>query len=565
MPMLKNPITKYRPFRLINLPDRTWPSKVITKAPRWLATDLRDGNQSLPDPMSVDQKLRYIRQLVKCGFTEIEAGFPSASQTDFDFIRKIVDEKILPDNVWLQVLTPCRPELITRTVDSLRGANKAIVHLYNATSPLFREVVFNNSKEKTVALAESCTKLVRQLTKDSDPNTHWNFEYSPETFSATEPEFAVEVCEAVKKAWEPTAEDPIIFNLPATVEVAGPNVYADQIEYFARNISEREKVAISLHPHNDRGTGVAAAELGLMAGADRVEGCLFGNGERTGNVDLITLAMNMYTQGISPNLDFSNLPEVIRVSEECNKIPVHPRHPYAGELVFTAFSGSHQDAIKKGLAKQNSRKDGIWEVPYLPLDPIDVGGHYEAVIRVNSQSGKGGIAYAIQEKLGLDLPRGLQQAFSKVVQNHTDKTGKEITFQEIIDLFQETYHIAPQSTSFTLEKYALEAGTGSEKARTFIGTLKRGTTTSEIRGSGDGSIDALSAALAKELGVTVDVKQYKEHAIGEGKDTKAASYVECEVLEGDRKGERVWGVGIDTDIVAAGLKAVLACASAVAK
>ncbi len=398
--MLKRPQDKYRPFPAVSLPDRQWPSRTLAHAPRWCSTDLRDGNQALIEPMNAERKARFFDLLVALGFKEIEVAFPSASQTDFDFVRQLIEQRRIPEDVCIQVITQAREDLIRRTFESLRGAPQAIVHLYNATAPLFREVVFRQDKAATIDLAVNGTRLIRQLC-DEQPLTRWTYEYSPETFCFTELEFALEICEAVAEAWQPDAQRPLILNLPATVEVSLPNVYADQIEWFCRRFGAREAVTISVHPHNDRGTGVACAEQAQLAGAQRVEGCLFGNGERTGNVDLVTLAMNLYTQGIDPGLDFSDMREVVRLVEACNQLPVHPRHPYAGELVFTAFSGSHQDAIKKGFAAQAERSDGFWCVPYLPLDPADVGCSYEAVIRVNSQSGKGGIAWLLEQDHGL--------------------------------------------------------------------------------------------------------------------------------------------------------------------
>ena len=436
--MLTNPETKYRPFTPIALPDRTWPAKQITAPPRWCSTDLRDGNQALIDPMDGERKRRFFDLLVKAGFKEIEIGFPSASQTEFDFVRSLIDGNVIPDDVWIQVLTPSRPDLIARTMESLKGAKRAIVHLYNATSPLFRRVVFGMERAQVVELAVSGAKAIRDHAA-SQPSTDWRFQYSPETFTGTELDFAREVCEAVMDVWKPTQAKPVILNLPATVEMSTPNIYADQIEWFSRNISRRDAVLISVHPHNDRGTGVAAAELAVMAGADRVEGCLFGNGERTGNVDVVTLALNLYTQGIDPKLDFSDMRAVVRTVEHCNQIPVHPRHPYAGELVFTAFSGSHQDAIKKGFAAQQQRNDPQWEVPYLPIDPADLGCSYEAVIRVNSQSGKGGVAWILEQDKGLRLPRRLQIDFSRVVQEIADRTSREMSAADIWTAFSEAY------------------------------------------------------------------------------------------------------------------------------
>lgn len=573
--MLRNPATKYRAFKPLDLPARKWPGKVITKPPRWLSTDLRDGNQSLVDPMTVDEKLMYFDMLVRMGFKEIEVSFPSASQPDFDLVRRLIEEpNRCPDDVALQVLSPCRSELIQRTVESLRGSKNAIVHIYNATSPLFRRVVFNKSPAQTIDLAVKSTKLVRSLTKDSeDPEmraTRWQFEYSPETFSATEPEFAVEICAAVKEAWGPSVDNPIIFNLPATVEVSYPTVYADQVEYFLSNMpGNRDEICVSLHPHNDRGTAVAAAELGQMAGADRVEGCLFANGERTGNVDLVTLALNMYTQGINPQLDFSNIQHIINTCETCNKIGVHPRHPYAGDLVFTAFSGSHQDAIKKGFADREQRTDGIWEIPYLPVDPKDLGASYEAVIRVNSQSGKGGVAWVVQQNLHLDMPRTMQVSFAKVVQALAEERGRELLSNEITRKFNDEYGISPGSQYFTLDEYMVKEANG---VREFSGKLTVTHTgeTVHLSGKGNGPLSSLLDALKAYTGRQFDVAEYHEHAIGSGRDTQAASYVKLVDVEEqenakvnrlvDRIGQGMWGVAIDSDVTAAGLRAVLSSA-----
>ncbi|KAF3937573.1 hypothetical protein ABW19_dt0208075 [Dactylella cylindrospora] len=560
MPMLKDPSRKYKPFKPINLPDRQWPSKTITKAPRWLATDLRDGNQSLVDPMDGDQKLRFFNLLVELGYKEIEVSFPSASQTDFDFTRRLIETPgTVPDDVHLQVLSPCREDFIKRTVESLYGAKNAILHLYLATSECFRRIVFGMTEEQSLALAVKCTKYARSITKDSpDPKireTHWQYEFSPETFSDTSPEFVVKICNAVKEAWEPSAENPIIFNLPATVEMATPNVYADQIEYFCRNVTEREKIIVSLHPHNDRGCAVAAAELAQMAGADRVEGCLFGNGERTGNVDLVTLALNLYTQGVSPGIDFSDINKVIEIVEDSNKIPVHPRQPYGGQLVVCAFSGSHQDAIKKGFKvreEEGSEYDDQWVMPYLPLDPQDIGRTYEAVIRVNSQSGKGGAAWVILRSLELDLPRGLQIAFSKIVQKHSELVNRELKPKEIVKLFEDAYYLN-SNPRFTLVDYDIT----TDRAATLDGVER------PIRGVGNGAISSLANAL-KSLGVDLEVKDYKEHALSAGTNVKAVAYIEC-VTGGGRgpagKGETVWGVGIHEDVVQASLIALLSAAS----
>ena len=434
--MLRNPAEKYRPFPAVRLTGRKWPSRTIQQAPIWMATDLRDGNQSLIEPMSIAQKLEFFEMLVRIGFKEIEVGFPSASQTDFDFVRKLIDEKRVPDDVTIQVLVQSREELIARTFEALEGVPRAIVHLYNAIAPAFRKIVFNQSKDEVKALAVEGTRLIKQYAQ-ARPQTHWIYQYSPETFSMTELPFAREVCDAVAQTWRPTRDHKMIVNLPATVEAAMPNVYADQIEWMDRNLGYRDSIVLSVHPHNDRGTAVAAAELAVLAGADRVEGCLFGNGERTGNVDLVTLAMNLYTQGIDPGLDFSNIDAVRRVVERCNQLPVHPRHPYAGDLVYTAFSGSHQDAIRKGFAQQ--KLDAVWEVPYLPVDPADVGRSYDAVIRVNSQSGKGGSTYLLERGMGFTPPRRVQIEFSHAVQAATDISGAEISGEAICALFAREY------------------------------------------------------------------------------------------------------------------------------
>lgn len=559
--MLRDPLTKYTMFKGVKLADRTWPTKEITKAPRWLSTDLRDGNQSLPDPMSVAEKKEYFKKLIDIGFKEIEVSFPSASQTDFDFTRYAV--QTAPDDVSIQVLTQSREHLVRRTVESVVGAKKAIIHIYLATSDVFRDIVFGMSKEDAVAKAVETTKLVRSLTKDhaERQETQWLLEFSPECFSDTPTEFAVEICEAVKAAWEPTAENPIIFNLPATVEVASPNVYADQIEYFCKNITEREKVCVSVHPHNDRGCGVAAAELGVMAGADRVEGCLFGNGERTGNVDLVTVALNMYTNGVSPELDFSDMEGIIDVSERCNKIPTHPRAPYAGSLVVSAFSGSHQDAIKKGFQKAEERKaagDAYWKIPYLPLDPQDIGRNYEAVIRVNSQSGKGGAAWVILRSLGMDLPRHLQVEFSSVVQNEADKLGRELKTDEIIQLFYDNYMYTGTAT-LQLEDYATSKNKGAEnKNREISATLLVNGKTVEIAGQGNGPISSFVDAVGKHFGIFFEVVNYNEHSLGLGSLVTAATYIEVSYL--NAQGEKVtrWGCGVDSDVSESSLKSIIA-------
>ncbi|KAJ5676597.1 2-isopropylmalate synthase [Penicillium maclennaniae] len=574
MPMLKDPSSKYKPFKPLNLKNRTWPDKTITKAPRWLATDLRDGNQSLPDPMDGEQKYKFFKMLVEIGYKEIEVSFPSASQTDFDFTRRLVEEPgLTPDDVCLQVLAPCREDLIRRTVDSLKGAKKAILHIYLATSPCFRRIVFNMTREQSLKRAVECTKYARSITKDdpSQAGTDWQLEFSPETFSDTEPDFAVEVCEAVKAAWEPTVEKPIIFNLPATVEMSTPNVYADQIEYFCNNMTEREKFVVSLHPHNDRGCAVAAAELAQMAGAQRVEGTVLGNGERTGNVDLVTLALNLYTQGVSPNVDYSDINSVIKVVEESTKIPVNERWPYAGALVTSAFSGSHQDAIKKGFALREGATDNDeWVIPYLPLDPQDIGRTYEAVIRVNSQSGKGGAAWVILRSLELDLPRALQVEFSKIVQTETERCNRELRPSEIVNLFEESYHLK-SNPRFNLIDYNITTDRSQSPAppepgkalntknmkRRFTGVVEIDNVQHAITGIGPGALSSLAAALAT-LGIDLDVIDYKEHSIGLGRDVKAATYIQCSAA-GSK--ERVWGVGISADVVQASLVALLSAAS----
>lgn len=512
--------------------------------------------------------------MVELGYKEIEVSFPSASLTDFDFTRRLIETPgAVPNDVWIQVLSPCREDFIRRTIESVKDAKKAIVHLYLATSECFRKIVFGMTEDQSLELAVKSTKLVRSLTKDNPDvqGTEWAYEFSPETFSDSSPEFVVRICEAVKEAWGPSVENPIIFNLPATVEMSTPNIYADQIEYFCTNITEREKICVSLHPHNDRGCAVAAAELAQMAGADRVEGCLFGNGERTGNVDLVTLALNLYTQGVQPNIDFSDLGSVIDLVEKSTKIPVNPRAPYGGQLVVCAFSGSHQDAIKKGF---NLRKaegcadDDRWVMPYLPLDPADIGRTYEAVIRVNSQSGKGGVAWVIQRALELDLPRGLQIAFSKVVQAEAEALNRELKPSEIKRLFEKEYFLAADSQpritlvdyEFSTDRSASPVGLGRQSAnarRTFVGVIEMDGREHSIKGTGNGPISSLASAL-KTIGVDIDVKDYKEHAIGTGRDTKAATYIEC--VGGDKT---VWGVGIHEDAAQASLIAMLSAASSV--
>ncbi|MBK8175834.1 MAG: 2-isopropylmalate synthase [Rhodospirillales bacterium] len=561
--MLCAPETKYRPFTPVDLPDRTWPARRVTRAPRWCSSDLRDGNQALIDPMNREKKRRFFDLLVDTGFKEIEVAFPSASQTDFDFVRHLIEGRGVPEDVSIQVLTQSRTDLIHRTFESLRGAQRATVHLYNATAPVFRRVVFAMDRQGVIDLAVAGARTIRDAA-DQQPDTRWSFEYSPETFCFTELDFALEVCEAVLDVWQPTAENPVILNLPATVEVAMPNVYADQIEWMCRHISRRDAVVISVHPHNDRGTGVAAAEMAMLAGADRIEGCLFGNGERTGNVDLVTLALNLYSQGIDPGLDFSDLRQVVRTVEECTQIPLHPRHPYAGELVFTAFSGSHQDAIRKGFTAQAQRNDGIWEVPYLPIDPADLGCSYEAVIRVNSQSGKGGIAWVLDQDQGLHLPRRLQVDFSRVVQELADRSGHELTGADIWTAFRSAYCLdGPQR--FALVSYAEGAAhrpvEGSRDGRRFSGRISVDGTERAIGGVGNGLISSTLDALRSACGVELDVVDYHEHALGRGADAQAAAYVECTTADG----RTVFGVGIDADVATASVRAVLSAANALAR
>jgi 2-isopropylmalate synthase len=539
------PIHKYRPFPPVVLADRQWPSRTLTRAPIWCSVDLRDGNQALIEPMGPERKRRMFDLLVRLGFKEIEVGFPAASQTELDFTRELIEGKLIPDDVTIQVLTQSREELIRKTFEAIKGAKRAIVHLYNSTSELQRRVVFNTGRQGIIDIAVSGARLIRELAEKARADgTEIVCQYSPESFTGTELDFAVEICEAVLDVWRPTPQRKAIINLPATVEMATPNIYADQIEWFCRHISGRESIILSIHPHNDRGTGIAAAEMALLAGADRVEGTLFGNGERTGNVDVLTMALNLYSQGIEPGLVVKDIDEVVRTAEYCTQLPVHPRHPYAGELVYTAFSGSHQDAIKKGFEALKKRNDELWEVPYLPIDPKDLGRSYEAVIRVNSQSGKGGIAYLLQTDHGLDLPRGLQVEFSKIVQDWTDRTGKEASSAEIWRLFSETY------LAETIAEYrTIPDGRG----RRLEATLANG---QEIEGYGSGPVEAFVDALRRAGLAQIEVLDYREHAVGAGADAAAAAYVEVKRPDG----ERHWGVGIDKNIVNASLKAVASAA-----
>ena len=540
--MLQEPKNKYRPFAPIDLRDRAWPDKVITTPPLWCSVDLRDGNQALIEPMDAARKRRIFDMLVRTGFKEIEVGFPAASQTDFDFVRELIERNLIPDDVTIQVLTQARPELIERTYESLRGVRRAIVHLYNSTSTLQRRVVFCLDRPGIVNIAVQAARCVRDLAAQQ-PGTDWYFEYSPESFTGTELDFAVEICDAVNEVWQPTPERKVILNLPATVEMATPNIYADQIEWFGRHIAKRDSIVLSVHPHNDRGTAIAAAELAVMAGAERVEGTLFGNGERTGNVDVVTLALNLYSQGVHPGLDFSNINEAARCAEYCNQLPIHPRHPYVGDLVFTSFSGSHQDAIKKGFA---ARRDGdLWEMPYLPIDPRDVGRTYESVIRVNSQSGKGGIAYLLERDYGLTMPRRLQIEFSQVVQAVTDATGKELLSEQIWSLFEREY--LGENGAYVYGGHQLSPV--REHLERLTLKLKCNGQGALLHGEGNGPIDALVDA----LGLRFDVLSYEEHSMGSGSDARAVAFVEITTPARTT----LFGVGLHENIVTASLMAIL--------
>ncbi len=552
MTMLRDPSAKYRPFPAVPITDRQWPSRTITTPPIWLSTDLRDGNQALIDPMDADKKRRFFDLLVKIGLKEIEVGFPASGATDFDFIAGLVRSGAIPDDVTVQVLTQARADLIATSFDSLAGAPTAIVHVYNAVSPAWRDIVFQMTRPQIRDIAATAAKLLRDNAARL-PGTDWRFEYSPETFSTAELDFSLECCAAVIDILDPTPERPLILNLPATVEAATPNIYADQIEYFGRNVPRRDSVLISLHTHNDRGTGVAAAELGLLAGADRVEGCLFGNGERTGNTCLVTIALNMYTQGLAPGLDFSDIDAVISTVEYCNQLPVHPRHPYGGELVHTAFSGSHQDAIKKGFAAQERRNDELWQVPYLPIDPADIGRSYEAVIRVNSQSGKGGIAWVLEQDQGLKLPKRMQADFSRVVQEVADREGRELVSADIWAAFQSAY-LADTSQRYRLIDWQ-EMHAGPD--RIFIGQMEVDGTATRLSGRGNGLMSSVIAALAEAGGPALDIADYSEHAIGTGTTAKAAAYVECKTADG----RIIFGCGIDEDVATASVRAILSAAN----
>jgi 2-isopropylmalate synthase len=538
------PYWKYRPYPTVDLPDRTWPNRVVDRAPIWCSTDLRDGNQALVKPMDSARKQRMFDLLVQLGVKEIEVGFPSASQTDFEFVRRLIDEDRIPADTTIAVLTQARPELIERTYEAIEGARRAIVHLYNSTSTVQRRVVFRLDKAGIVDLAVRATALCKELAEQTQ--TEIVFEYSPESFHGTELEFALEICEAVMDVWQPTPEKPMIVNLPTTVEAFPPNIYADRVEWFQRHVSARDSILVSVHPHNDRGTAVPTPELGLMAGAERVEGTLFGNGERTGNVDLITIALNLLTQGVDPRLDLSRLDEAKAIVEECNELPIHPRHPWVGELVYTAFSGSHQDAIKKGMHAQQRESSEVWDVPYLPIDPADLGRSYEAIIRVNSQSGKGGIAYLMETEHSLELPRGLQVDFAQKVQAITDARGDELTADELLAAFHEHYlsHTGP----YELGPYT-HSSTDTDQ---ISAELTRNGDPQEVTGSGNGPIAALVEAFEQNFGIAIRIRDYHEHAMAAAADATAAAYIEADI-----DGDLVWGVGLHSSIVTASLRAVV--------
>ena len=549
--IINDSASKYRAFEAIDISERQWPSNSIKQSPIWCSVDLRDGNQALIEPMGEERKLRMFNLLLEIGFTEIEVGFPSASQTDFDFVRKIINDNLVPADVTIQALTQARPELIKRTFEALEGAKNAIVHVYNSTSTLQRKVVFKSDEAGIKKIATDGAKWVLEESQKYH-NTDWTFEYSPESFTGTELPYAVEVCNAVNEVWKPNKNKKTIINLPATVEMSSPNLYADQIEWMCRNLENRENIVVSLHPHNDRGTAVAASELGVMAGADRIEGTLFGNGERTGNVDLVTLALNMLTQGIDPHLDFSNINPIMREAEYCNQLPVHPRHPYAGDLVFTAFSGSHQDAIKKGLTEIRNSNQEIWEVPYLPIDPKDVGRSYEAVIRINSQSGKGGVAYILEKDHGLSMPRRLQIEFSQVIQKLADESGKEISPSDIWNNFQNTYLAKSGNYEFLEHNINSKANNDGTQSDQIEMSLLSDTKKISIKGSGNGPLDAVIDAIKKDLDIDLKISDYHQHAISSGSDAQAVAYSELIF-----KDKSVWGVGIHQNTVIAGLESVI--------
>ncbi|RPG51346.1 MAG: 2-isopropylmalate synthase [Gammaproteobacteria bacterium TMED104] len=544
---MKDIAKKYKPFSSVELRDRTWPDKKITKAPIWCSVDLRDGNQALIEPMGHEKKVKMFELLCSLGFKEIEIGFPAASQTDYDFVRYLIEEKKIPNDVTIQVLTQSRQHIIEKTFESLIGIDKAIVHFYNSTSALQRKVVFDDDKEGIKKIAIDGALLIKELSKKYN-KTNWRFEYSPESFTGTEVDFAAEVCNEVVNILKPYSDEKIIINLPATVEMSSPNVYGDQIEWMIRNLNNREDVIVSLHPHNDRGTAVGAAEIGVMAGADRVEGTLFGNGERTGNVDIVTLALNLLTQGVDPKLELNNINHVIREVEYCNQLPVHPRHPYAGDLVFTAFSGSHQDAIKKGLSAISQSNNPHWEVPYLPIDPSDLGRTYEAVVRINSQSGKGGIAYILEKDHGVSLPRRLQISLSTKIQKVADETGKELLSHEIWDIFDKNFIQGPNKA----ELVSFELNTSDGENDSIKVEAKLNQKKLEFSGSGNGPIDAMIQGINKKMGLNLSVTDYHQHSLGTGSDAKAVAYIE--VSDGNKTR---WGVGIDENTIRASLRAIM--------
>ena len=557
--MLKQPSSKYRAFAPVHLVNRTWPDAVLTRAPLWCSVDLRDGNQALIEPMDMERKLRMFEMLVRIGFTEIEVGFPSASQIEFDFVRRLIDEDLVPENVTIQVLTQARDHLIQRTFESLAGAKRAIVHLYNATSPVMRRVALGMTEDQIVALAVENARLIHNLASQQ-PQTHWTFQYSPEHFSGTELAFAKRVVDAVTEVWQPTPAHKCIVNLPSTVEYSTPNIFADMMEWMHNHLARRDAIVLSVHPHNDRGTGTAAGEFALMAGADRIEGCLFGNGERTGNVDLVNIALNLYTQGVSPGLDFSHIDDIRRTVEYCNQLPVHPRHPYVGDLVYTSFSGSHQDAIKKALAlrPQGGADDRVWDIPYLPIDPEDLGRSYEAVIRVNSQSGKGGITYLLETHYGVELPRRLQIEFSQVVQRVMDDSGKELTAKDIWQVFEREYGL--NALAVPQHNLSEDIGAAAHERVAIKASVELAGETFAVQGQGSGPIDAFVNAVNRATGHTVRVLDYHEHALGAGADARAIAYLELRI--DDR--QTLFGVGVDVSFVTASLKAIV-CALARAK
>jgi len=541
---------KYRQYPQVDLPDRKWPNKVITKAPVWCSVDLRDGNQSLNIPMSISEKLEMFQLLVSIGFKEIEVGFPSAAQVEYDFVRRIIEDDYIPDDVTIQVLTQAREHLIRKTFDAIKGAKNAIVHMYNSTSEIQRRVVFRKSKKEITELAANAASLMNEL-KDKSDNPGIRFQYSPESFTATELDFALNICHEVMEVWKPTPENKMIINLPATVEVSTPNIFADRIEWMCKNLNNRESVIMSVHTHNDRGSAVAASELGVMAGAERVEGAMFGNGERTGNMDIVTMALNLFSQGVDPELDFRNINHVREVYSRCTRMDVHPRHPYSGELVYTAFSGSHQDAISKGLKYQNEGEKDIWDVPYLPIDPNDIGRTYKSVIRINSQSGKGGIAYIMEKECGFQIPRDMQPEFASVIQKRTEKDGSELTSSEIMECFEDEY--LNQDATYQLRSLSVSSGNGSKNETVISAVISSDSRDFDIESPGNGPIDAFVKGMSKSLGVTVDVFSYMEHSLGRGSNAKAVSYIGI-TTNSDKS---VYGVGIDENVSYASIKAVL--------